>query len=168
MTFDITVDLGANLDTETDSAELERLAAATLAAEQVADGAAVAIVLVGDAEMQALNQQYRGIDGPTDVLAFAAQEGELMVLAPDAPRELGDVVISLETARRQAEALGHSLDAELALLVVHGCLHLVGHDHDEQSAQAYMWLRQAAILAGCGYPDVGAERPEMYEQAPDA
>ncbi len=149
------------------AAVLERAAAATLAAEGAAQGAALAVLLVDDAEMQALNRQYRDADAPTDVLAFAAQEGEPLILAPDAPHELGDVLISLDTARRQAEALGHPLEAELALLTIHGCLHLLGHDHDLPEAQERMWSRQGAILATCGYPDVGADRPEMYEQADD-
>ena len=72
--------------------------------------------------------------------------------------------ISLDTAQRQAEALGHALAAELALLTIHGCLHLLGYDHDSPEALDRMWPRQAELLAACGYPDVGADRPEMYEQ----
>jgi probable rRNA maturation factor len=167
MEFDITVDLyrepeGCDID------ELERLAIATLAAEGAPQGTAVAITVLDDDWMQDLNRHYRGLDAPTDVLAFALYEGEPLVSAPGVPPVLGDVVISIDTAQRQAQALGHGLAAELALLTIHGCLHLLGYDHDEPEAQERMWARQAAILAACGYPDVGRDRPEMCEQADDA
>jgi probable rRNA maturation factor len=163
----ITVEAHASLADAAASAELWRVALATLAAEGAAEDAILSIVLVDDAEIASLNQQYRGMAGPTDVLAFAAQEGDAIFPVADAPQELGDIVISVETAQRQAEALGHELAAELALLVIHGCLHLLGHDHADLVSQAQFWERQSAILTGCGYADVGAERPEMHEQADD-
>lgn len=166
MTVTVNIALAADSDL-CDASELGRVAEAVLAAEQVSDQATLAVTLVDDAEIQALNSQYRDLDAPTDVLAFAAQEGVPLVLAPGLPVELGDVVISLDTARRQAEALGHALAAELALLTIHGCLHLLGYDHDAPEAQARMWARQAELLVACGYPDVGANRPEMCEQPDD-
>lgn len=93
----------------------------------------VSITLVTDKTIRELNQQYRGIDSATDVLAFAMQEGEFKEITPDL---LGDVIISAETAQRQAEEAGHSLQQELGILLIHGLLHLAGYDHmaDEEAA----------------------------------
>ncbi len=104
-------------------------------------------MLVNDAAMAALNRGFRGVDGPTDVLAFPMTEGPFGGLAPDL---LGDVVISAETARRQAGADPGGLRAELALLVVHGILHLVGYDHGTPRDRRRMWRAQRAILRDCG------------------
>jgi len=90
-------------------------------------GAELAISLVGDAEMHALNRDYRGKDRPTDVLAFAMREGEPV---PGAADVLGDVVISLDTAARQAAERGVPLAGEVRALLVHGILHLLGYDHE--------------------------------------
>jgi probable rRNA maturation factor len=80
---------------------------------------------VDDATIQRLNAEYRGKDAPTDVLSFT-QDAE--ITAPGAPRLLGDVVVSLDTAAKQAEAGGRSLDDETTQLVIHGVLHLLGYD----------------------------------------
>jgi len=87
----------------------------------------VSIALVDDATIQALNAEYRGKDTPTDVLSFSQCEGETFV-APGAPKLLGDVIVSLDTAVRQAEQGGRSLDEEVSHLVIHGVLHLLGYD----------------------------------------
>jgi probable rRNA maturation factor len=103
------------------------------------------VVLVDDAHIARLNRTYRRVAGPTDVLAFPMSEGPFTALAPDC---LGDVVISAETALRQAQR-GH-LEAELALLLVHGILHLLGYDHGTLAERRRMWKQQAAVLAACG------------------
>jgi probable rRNA maturation factor len=100
---------------------------------------------VSDDAIRRLNRTYRGVDEPTDVLAFPMREGRFGRLATDL---LGDVVISAETACRQAPAGG--VGAELALLAVHGILHLVGHDHHTAAARQRMWRKQREILAACG------------------
>ncbi len=105
------------------------------------------MVLVDDAAMSALNRAYRGVTGPTDVLAFPMTEGPFGSAWPDL---LGDVVISAETARRQARPVRGGLRAELALLLVHGILHLVGYDHGTPQERRRMWQKQRVILAGCG------------------
>jgi probable rRNA maturation factor len=87
----------------------------------------LSIVLTGDDQMRKLNRIYRNKDRPTDVLAFAQREGEH---GDRAGRLLGDVVLSIPTARRQAEAAGRDLGSELTMLLAHGLLHLVGWDHD--------------------------------------
>lgn len=105
------------------------------------------MLLVDDAAMAALNRTYRGVAGPTDVLAFPMTEGRFGGLSPDL---LGDVVISAETARRQARRTGRDLRAELALLLVHGLLHLVGYDHGRPADGRRMRRKQRLILAACG------------------
>ena len=105
------------------------------------------MLLVDDAAMSALNRSYRGVNGPTDVLAFPMAEGRFGDISPDL---LGDVVISTETARRHALATGTELREELALLLVHGILHLVGYDHATTLDRRKMWRRQRLILTACG------------------
>lgn len=86
----------------------------------------VSIVLAGDASVRRLNRDFRGKDANTDVLSFPSGVAEL----PDGTRPLGEIVISVAQAERQAEAAGHSLASELRLLVIHGYLHLLGYDHE--------------------------------------
>ena len=113
--------------------------------------------LVDDAEIAELNQQWRQIAGPTDVLAFAAQEcaaqefaGQEAFPMPLPPElgglELGDIVISLETAARQAPEHGHSLVEELQFLASHGLLHLLDWDHPDEASLAAMLARQERLL----------------------
>jgi len=105
------------------------------------------VVLVDDAAMAVLNRTYRGVAGPTDVLAFPMTEGRFRKVSPDL---LGDVVISTETARRQARVRGRHLQAELGLLLIHGILHLGGYDHGTGAERRSMWRKQRLILAACG------------------
>lgn len=108
------------------------------------------IVLTDDDEIRALNRDFRGVDAPTDVLAFSAHETD-----PQTNRHyLGDIIISWPRAIEQATVRGHSPEAEAQLLVVHGVLHLLGFDHDEPEAQERMWARQKAILARLGLADL--------------
>ena len=104
----------------------------------------LSVALVSDAEIHALNRDYRGKDHPTDVLAFALREGEDAHLHADI---LGDVVISLDTAARQAAARGHSVAEEVRFLLAHGILHLLGYDHERSPADARrMFAKQRAVL----------------------
>jgi probable rRNA maturation factor len=107
-------------------ADVVRRARAMLAALQMPDSE-LSIVLTGDDQIKLLNEIYRRKNRPTDVLAFAQREGEH---GDRAGRLLGDVVISIPTARRQAEARGGDLASELSMLLAHGLLHLLGWDHD--------------------------------------
>ncbi len=132
---------------DADVADLTRTLLATLAHEGRPD-AEVTLVITDDETVATLNQQYRGVEGPTDVLAFSAQEPTPgFVSAPEAAAYLGDIVIALPFARRQAAALGRPLAAELRLLAVHGALHLLGYDHAEPETEAAMWARQELILS---------------------
>lgn len=140
---------------------------AQLVAEQPPALQAVAysagLSLVGDAEIAELNGDWRGKAGPTDVLAFAAQDEALDGAPPmpmpagfedddaevsgGAPLELGDIVISVETAARQAGEHGHSLVRELLFLASHGLLHLLGWDHPDDASLKAMLARQESLLA---------------------
>jgi probable rRNA maturation factor len=133
---------------DVDEADVVCAAAAALAFE-ARTGAELTIVLTDDETVAGLNQQYRGIDGPTDVLSFSAVEPTPgFIVAPEALSYLGDIVIATPYSRRQALELGRSLRDELRLLVVHGVLHLLGYDHATPEEEARMWARQDVILAG--------------------
>ena len=127
--------------------------------------AQVSLLIADDATVRELNRDYRGLDEVTDVLSFSSVhaghwEGEAeppsgadrleewpeFVLPPDEPPPLGEIIISYPQTRRQAEALGRPVDRELALLIVHGALHLVGHDHLEPEEAARMRAREQAAL----------------------
>jgi probable rRNA maturation factor len=109
-------------------------------------GAQVTVLLVGDRAMRALNRRWRGKDAPTDVLAFSQREGEGGGLHPEL---LGDVVISVATALRQARENRCCLAAELDRLVAHGLLHLLGYEHEGDPAGARaMRRREEALLRG--------------------
>jgi probable rRNA maturation factor len=106
----------------------------------------LSIVIDDDQTLQELNQKYLDIDAPTDVLSFQMND-----LDPESRRVyLGDIIVSYPRAQAQAEAAGHPVDAELQLLVIHGILHLVGHDHSEIEEKKAMWQVQAKLLAELG------------------
>ena len=110
----------------------------------------LSIILVSDRRMRTLNERYRKKNRATDVLAFplamdgAGQPRSSSRIRPQAqpPQLLGDVVISLSTAQRQATALGHGLHEEVARLLVHGVLHLLGYDHEQGPREAARMVRQ--------------------------
>lgn len=128
-----------------DRARIERLAARTLG--RVGRGAAqVAVVLVGERRIRDLNRRWRGVDRATDVLAFAQHEGAGAGLHPEV---LGDVVICVPAAVRQGREAGHGTAAEIDLLVVHGLLHLAGHEHEGDPAGGRAMRRlEREILRG--------------------
>ena len=105
----------------------------------------LSLQFASDAEVQTLNQTYRQKDQPTDVLSFAALEDGIP-RSPDQPLYLGDIVISVDTAARQAQARSHDLIPELAWLATHGLLHLLGWDHpDEDSLQAMLRMQDRLL-----------------------
>jgi probable rRNA maturation factor len=139
----ITVELKARPDFPGRLLEKTARAALDLAAAPDAD---LTLVLTGDEEIRALNRDFLAADTPTDVLSFPADEPD-----PETGRRyLGDVVISLPRAAAQAAARGHAVEAEVQLLVVHGVLHLLGHDHADEDGKRRMWAVQAEILASLG------------------
>lgn len=113
----------------------------------VANGYELSLRLTSDRLMQRFNSQYRHQDKPTDVLAFAAMEVDFPVPTDsDEPLYLGDIIISLDTAARQAQAQQHSLPIELAYLASHGLLHLLGWDHPDESSLGAMLEKQTNLL----------------------
>jgi len=110
----------------------------------------VSLVFVDDDYIHGLNTQYRGVDAPTDVLSFAMQEGEPMPGPDDENTILGDVVLSLQAAERQAGEYGHSFRREAAYLTVHGVLHLIGYDHQSEDERAIMRRKEERVLSLLG------------------
>jgi rRNA maturation RNase YbeY len=147
-----------------DLKRLERLAKAVLAVEGAKPGD-VGVVLTDDAGIRVLNQQYLEHDYPTDVLAFGLEEPtegptEFVLPEEEGAAYLGDVAISLERAREQAETYGHAWTREVEILLIHGLLHLLGHDDGTDEARARMAARQEALWASFEHPRsiVGAFR----------
>ena len=150
-----------NIDSHQDFLEtalLERAARLTLdtsawlstGLESAPSDADMTIVLTDDAQLHELNREYLGVDAPTDVLSFPASETDPETGAP----YLGDILISIPRAMQQAQAAGHPIEAEVQLLVVHGTLHLLGHDHAEVEEKARMWKVQDEVLSRLGLSHV--------------
>ncbi len=142
------------VEVRNDTAERVDEAGIVAAVEQVlrdggADGAEIAVLLVDEPEMTRLNREHRGEEGVTDVLAFPIDEDD--DLPAGLPRMLGDVVVCPAQAARQAADAGVDRGRELATLVVHGTLHLLGHDHETDDGE--MLRRQGDICADVA--DVG-------------
>lgn len=107
----------------------------------------LALRLTDDGEIRVLNAAYRGVDAVTDVLSFPGEEAKVP-LGDDCLPYLGDIAISVPCATRQAQDFGHSLEAELAWLSVHGLLHLLGWDHPDESTWQAMVRKQDELLKG--------------------
>lgn len=129
-----------------DSLLLEKAALETLSVVRPGSEADLSIVITDDPGIQKLNNEFRKINIPTDVLAFPSDEVD-----PDTGRRyLGDVILSIQKAQAQAAAGNHTLEDELQLLVVHGVLHLAGYDHAEESEKERMDSLQKKILTRLG------------------
>lgn len=131
---------------EVDAGLLRHITIEALRHEGVEGEVALSVVITEDEAMRELNRQFRDVDAPTDVLAFGSGEEGKFVTALGEPAYLGDVVISYPRAVAQAEEYGHSIDRELALLTVHGVLHLLGYNHADEVERTEMWARQNEIL----------------------
>ena len=137
------------VDAADDAADLQRwgtLVGQALAAEGVSAPAEVTLVFVDVHEMTKLNAEHMGQDGATDVLSFPLDD---VPESDDMPRMVGDIVLCLDYAQANALAIDPSrqLDDEIALLIVHGALHLLGHDHAEDQERATMRSREQTLLA---------------------
>lgn len=139
---------------------LSRLLEYAAEMEHVAEGE-VTLTFVDDDEIHRLNLEYRGIDRPTDVLSFAmseTHEDELDIVfdSEDGGRVnpfagmLGDIVISVPRAWAQSKEYGHSIEREIGFLFVHGFLHLLGFDHEDEEAEQEMFAKQEAVLQKAG------------------
>jgi probable rRNA maturation factor len=135
---DLTADIPAEL--------VEKAAVEALKHQSAPVDSDLTIVLTDDAQLHELNRQWMGVDAPTDVLSFPADETD-----PESGNHyVGDILISVLRAAEQAKAAGHAVEAEVQLLVVHGVLHLLGHDHAEAGEKARMWQAQGEILSALG------------------
>lgn len=133
-----------------------RIVEKVLASEGCEEAYEVSISFVNNEEIRSLNREYRGIDKATDVLSFPMLEFTEEEQEPEEDEEgveyideeiaLGDIVISMEKASEQAEEYGHSFDRELAFLLVHGMLHLLGYDHEAEATKGELFDRQEEIL----------------------
>ncbi len=139
----IHIEIEEQFQEQVDETLLEQAVRITLADVGEEEPLGLAVLVVGDEQIRAMNRQYRDVDAPTDVLAFPAGD----VDPGTGERYLGDVLIAYPRAESQAQARGHAAREELQLLVVHGVLHLLGHDHATPNEKSRMWERQSEILA---------------------
>jgi probable rRNA maturation factor len=117
---------------------------------EVDAGTAVTVVVTDDEHVRQLNVEFRDVDAPTDILSFPADPLPEEIEGEDP--YLGDLIIAYPYTQHEAEEAGHDINDELVLLVVHGTLHLLGYDHDNDDNQNHMWTEQAEILAQLGVP----------------
>ncbi len=137
---------------------IERTIDLCMKAEKLDKAYEVSVLIVDDKEMRVINREHRAIDKATDVLSFPMAEfenGELISDEGDYDPEfdelmLGDIIISAETAKRQAHEYGHSFEREIAFLTAHSCFHLLGYDHMEEEEEKIMLGKQESILGQMG------------------
>ena len=129
-----------------DEEKLQETALTVLKHLSISKDDEISVVVEDDEVIHALNLEHLGIDKATDVLSFPSREKD-----PDSGQMyLGDVIISFETAKKQAKVMGHSVSEEVQLLLVHGCLHLMGYDHSEKEEKEKMWEIQERVLSSLG------------------
>ena len=137
-----------------DAGWFQRIAEQVLEAQGIGTNVELGILITGQERVQELNRAYRGEDHPTDVLSFymtapgeeSGGDSERFVVAPDGVTHLGEVVISYPQAAIQAREHRHSVNKELAVLTIHGTLHLLGYDHEDEQQRQAMVAREQAIL----------------------
>ena len=156
-TIAVTVESEAWLAAVTDPDRLCRRAVSAVLERETKAPAEVSVLLADDALVTTLNRDYRGQDRPTNVLSFPA--GDPAWPGPPEPALLGDVVVALDTVRREAEAEGRPLADHLTHLLVHGTLHLLGYDHASDDEAQTMEALEVELLAGLGVGD--PYRPEV-------
>jgi probable rRNA maturation factor len=149
-----------NLKHQVPSPLIARLGNAMLATLELPK-AELSVLLTDDAEIHQLNREHRQKDKPTDVLAFAMDES-----VPDPAGILGDVVISLDTAERQARSRKRPLIEEVRFLLAHGVLHLIGYDHAEPAEKREMGAMTRKLVRLAPLPEVPARRPKTRRKLP--
>src|SRR4029077_19132830 len=140
------------------------VAAAAKTVDQDVGEAELAVMLTDDAGIRTLNNNWRGIDKPTNVLSFPALQPSGPSGSADAPRMLGDTAIAYETTRREADDEQKPFDHHLSHLAVHGFLHLIGYDHEKDEEAEAMESLEAEILAQLGIPDPYADRDPQADR----
>jgi len=134
---------------------IERAVNTTLTHQKKSLDINLSVVLTDNRRLHTLNRDYLGVDAPTDVLSFPASESDGSEIDPETgARYMGDILISVPYAAKGAKQAGNSLEAELQLLIVHGVLHLLGHDHAKPKEKTKMWKAQAEILEALGLGEV--------------
>jgi probable rRNA maturation factor len=142
----ITIEITEDFRSQVDIHLIEEAVLNSLRQQSASDGTDLSVVISNDEELRSLNRQYRNIDATTDVLSFPAD-----FIDPENENQyLGDIIVSYTRAADQAAAGGHTVMAELQLLVVHGVLHLLGHDHADGDEKTRMWTAQKEILGRLG------------------
>ncbi|HEX2926920.1 MAG TPA: rRNA maturation RNase YbeY [Ruminiclostridium sp.] len=139
---------------------IEKTIRLCMKSEQLDKDYDVSVLIIDDEEIRSINKEHRDIDKSTDVLSFPMvdfKEGQLISDEGDYDLEmgellLGDIIISAETAKRQADAYGHSFEREMAFLTAHSCFHLLGYDHMEEAEEKIMFKKQEDILKKIGLP----------------
>jgi probable rRNA maturation factor len=150
---EIAVSVEEEFQGSVDEDRVRKIAQTVLMSEGVAPPYEVGLVFTDSETVRQLNRDYRGLDETTDVLAFymLVHKGadDFFALPPDGVTRLGDVVISYPRAVEQAKEQGHSTERELALLVIHGMLHLLDYNHEEPEEEAEMRTRERGLLEKC-------------------
>ena len=108
------------------------------------------LIIVDNVYIHELNKNYRGIDRETDVITFALEDEDSLIMPEEVERNLGDIYISIDKARSQAEEYGHGLLRELSFLAVHGFYHLLGYDHMTEEEEKVMFKKQEEVLEDYG------------------
>lgn len=132
---------------------VEKLVQHAAKVENIEGDAEVSITFVTNEVIHEINKEYRHKDQPTDVISFALEElgeGEVPIVGEGIPRVLGDIIISVDRTKEQAEQFGHSFERELGFLAVHGFLHLLGYDHMNEEDEKVMFGKQDEILLSFG------------------
>jgi probable rRNA maturation factor len=142
----VAIHVDEELRSQVEDEQLCQAALQTLHHQNLEGACELCVVVTDDETLRELNRRHRGVDAPTDVLAFSNDTRGPFIDAPDAPFYLGDVIISLPRAAAQSSEAGHDVQAELQLLAVHGVLHLLGYDDQAKELRVKMWHAQAEIL----------------------
>ncbi len=149
MSLEIDIFDEVNELSEDDLKEIERLLNFAAEKEGVEAGSEVSVTFVSSEKIHEINREYRDKDRPTDVISFALEEmgeGEMEITGIELPRVLGDIIISTDKAKEQADEYNHSFKRELGFLAVHGFLHLLGYDHENEEDEKVMFSKQKDIL----------------------
>ncbi|HEX7475667.1 MAG TPA: rRNA maturation RNase YbeY [Dehalococcoidales bacterium] len=150
--MEINVLIEEGVEVETDPEWLQKVVEKTLQAENAPPSVEISLVITGQARIRELNRQYRGTDQPTDVLSFSMSEQKEdeepapFIGPPDGLLHLGEVIISYPQAVIQAQERNHSVKKEMAILTVHGVLHILGYDHEQPDKEPAMTAKEKSIL----------------------
>jgi probable rRNA maturation factor len=150
--MEINVLIEEGVEVETDPEWLQKVVEKTLQAENAPPSVEISLVITGQERIRELNRQYRGKDQPTDVLSFSMSEQKEdeepapFIGPPDGLLHLGEVIISYPQAVIQAQERNHSVKKEMAILTVHGVLHILGYDHEQPDKEPAMTAKEKSIL----------------------